>query len=104
MHQRGWIEVDNAQMPFRRNRNQLSRKNNHPRGRQASKGKHYKLPRKNQIPEIQKGLAKLPWIPQLLKKLNTETVRKISSLLSTTQEGRAGLSDIGVNRTIQRNQ
>ena len=51
MHQRGWIKVDNAQMLIRRNRNRLSRKNNHPRGRQASKGKHYKLPRKNEIPK-----------------------------------------------------
>ena len=46
----------------------------------------------------------IPWIPQLLQKLHTETVRKIGSLLSTTQEGREGLSDIVVNRTIQRNQ
>ena len=55
MHQRGWIKVDYAQMPIRRNRNRLPRKNNHARGCQASKGKYYKLPRKNQIPEIQKG-------------------------------------------------
>ena len=100
MHQRGWIKIDNVQMPFRRNRNCFSGKNNHPRGRQASKEKHYKLPRKNQIPEIQKSLAKIPWIPQLLQKLHTVTDRKIGSLLSTTQEGREGLSDIGVNRTI----
>ena len=59
---------------------------------------------KKQIPEIQKGLATIPRIPQLLQELHTETVRKIGSLLSTTQEGREGLSDIGVNRTIQRNQ
>ena len=39
---------------------------------------------KNQTPEIQKGLATIPWIPQLLPKLHTETVRKIGSLLSTT--------------------
>ena len=45
----------------------------------------------------------MPWIPQLLQKLHTEIVRKIGSLLSTTQEGREGLSDIGVNRTTRRN-
>ena len=41
------LKIDNAQMSFWRNRNRLSGKNNHPRGRQASKRKHYKLPRKN---------------------------------------------------------
>ena len=54
----------------------------------------------NLIPEIQKGLAKIPRIPQLLQKVHTETFRKIDTLVSITQEGREGLSDIRVNRTL----
>ena len=42
------------------------------------------LEKKNEIPEIQKGLTTLPWIPQLLQKLYTKTVTKTGSFLSTT--------------------
>ena len=42
------------------------------------------LEKKNGILEIQKGLTTIPWTPQLLQKLHTETVRITGSFFSTT--------------------
>ena len=46
----------------------------------------------------------LPRISQLLQNLYPKVIREVSSFLSTTQEGREGLSNYGASRAIQRNQ
>ena len=65
----GRIKIDNAQVPLRRDRNRLPRKDNHPCSCQTAKRENHQLPRENKIPKVQTGLTTLPWLSLFLQKL-----------------------------------
>ena len=79
MHQRGWIKVDHAQMPFGATEINFLGRIITPEGVKPQKKSITIFLEKKQNPEIQKGLATIPRIPQLLQKLHTETWIDVAS-------------------------
>ena len=58
MHQRGWNKIDNAQMPFWRNRNRLSGKNNQPETVNPQKESITNFLEKTKFPKSKKAMQR----------------------------------------------
>ena len=66
-----WPQTQYDQMPFWRTRSWFPWTNHNNQWSSTTKTKDCQIPRKSQIPTIQKSTSTLHWIPQLLPKLNT---------------------------------